>query len=129
MKISVLVLELVFQLIVIANEKCYLTPPYALKRDWLIFKLSLAFSYVIIFRFIESLCQSSAKDCQEMVDCIFPTDEVSSSKWSPCVKQTLNTGVQNLTLTNLVTKASARVSRACSIRFLAKTILIYHTQN
>lgn len=84
---------------------------------------------VNIFRFLESHCQYSGKDCQEMVDCIFPTDEVRSSKWSPCVKQTLSTGVQNLTLTNLVTKASARVSRACSIRFLAKTILIYHVQN
>ena len=25
-------------------------------------------------------------ECQEMVNCIFPTDEVSSSNWSPCVK-------------------------------------------
>ena len=54
--------------------------------------------------------------CREMTDCVFPKEEIFSSQWSSCIKQTENTGVQNLTLTSMTSDTEVRVSRACPIR-------------
>lgn len=51
-----------------------------------------------------------------MTDCIFAKEEIVSSKWSKCVKQTETTGVQNLTLSSITSNTAVQVSRACSIR-------------